>query len=558
VWFSQSSPSALAKALSLPCPALPFFVAGVCVCTYLRGFITSYLEHFHPYLPILRKKNPDECYDASPPLFWTVLFIGSRRYRPRGGSHGDNEAGDLHTTLADDYLADAVWSGAASPTMGLEGVHALLLLAAWPLPAVRLSTDPSGALVGVALNACMCMGLHVGVRSRGEFATAMKQRMVLNGLTDEDAAATWAACCTLAQKTAANAAHPPLPIPFSDAPWRPVLARRPAMYAGLVALFDIHQFLARFHTAMAAQIAALERADDASVQSWEDDFDTFYPTAIAPVVGPVVADDDSNDPGNTAEAAGAGPRNFFSRFVVLAARLEIQAYYFHSPPALPPGPNFRLHAARIFATARAVVLAIIDFENQGGSLAHIPQWGFRALFDAACIILSILHSDNAPTLVPVPPPDSGLDPGPAETSADTIARQAYETVFRCSVWHDDLPHRGATMLEVYWALRDEMPTNPRAPCALAHRTGAGVSLWALSAFKDRLIEVSHKTARTAMATRALDVMRIPPKKPDPDDNHNHNTQEPPTPADAEAFSEMDWTRFLEEFEWDGNDSLFFS
>lgn len=81
--------------------------------------------------------------------------------------------------------------------VNMEGVHALLYLATWPLPTIRLVTDPTSTLVNVAMTNAMMMGLHTGRGSHPEFCIGARK---LCQSTDEEAAATWMACCLLSQK----------------------------------------------------------------------------------------------------------------------------------------------------------------------------------------------------------------------------------------------------------------------------------------------------------------------------------------------------------------------
>lgn len=80
----------------------------------------KFLQCFHPLLPILRKRDPDACYEANQTLFWVVVYVACRRY-PRDGA--------LLSALVD-HVGRHVWLMASVPAMNLEAVHALLLLCA--------------------------------------------------------------------------------------------------------------------------------------------------------------------------------------------------------------------------------------------------------------------------------------------------------------------------------------------------------------------------------------------------------------------------------------------
>lgn len=85
----------------------------------------------------------------------------------------------------------------ANPVMNLDAIHALLYLASWPLPSIRLVTDPSTTLVSIAMTNSMMMGLHTGRGSHREFCIGLRKYCES---TNEEASSTWLACCILAQK----------------------------------------------------------------------------------------------------------------------------------------------------------------------------------------------------------------------------------------------------------------------------------------------------------------------------------------------------------------------
>lgn len=146
-----------------------------------------YLQHFHPFLPILRKKEPDDCYDAQPVLFWAILYVTCRRYAK------DTQ---LFSALVE-HMTKNLWPMMSSAVLGLDEIHAILLVCAWPYPTIRFVTDPSSMLVNIAMNACMSLGLHTGRGSHPQFCVGSRHGYTS---TDEEASSTWIACCLLAQR----------------------------------------------------------------------------------------------------------------------------------------------------------------------------------------------------------------------------------------------------------------------------------------------------------------------------------------------------------------------
>src|SRR5689334_12307855 len=111
----------------------------------------SFFKHFHPFLSILDESlNPDQHYDHSVVLFWTIIGIASR--------HSKDDP-TLITSLASP-ISSLLWEKIASPphTPGL--VQAIILLATWPFPVSTMNTDPSLTILSIAKASAMALGLH--------------------------------------------------------------------------------------------------------------------------------------------------------------------------------------------------------------------------------------------------------------------------------------------------------------------------------------------------------------------------------------------------------------
>lgn len=224
-----------------------------------------YLQCFHPFMPILRIRDPDECFDACPTLFWIIVYVASRRY-PRDRS--------LFPLLVD-HLGKDIWLMASSPAMNYEGVHALLILCNWPLPTVRFVTDPSPTFGAMALQSAMFLGCHTGRGNHPDYHVGVRQHFLA---TDEEASATWLACCIAAQRTTAAAGLPPPTTQHSDV--RPKAALESPAWTDVLAMHEVQRFLNRLHTAMYAQITANGGVTESSVAMWETDFESLKPLLI--------------------------------------------------------------------------------------------------------------------------------------------------------------------------------------------------------------------------------------------------------------------------------------
>ncbi|KAK6428274.1 hypothetical protein LTR95_015582, partial [Oleoguttula sp. CCFEE 5521] len=86
----------------------------------------------------------------SPFLFWTILWVGSRRY-----SKGRETADFLAAHISE--VALAALSARSTIMQTLQG---LLVLCTWPVPVTTMRNDLSYFLSGAALNLAMEIGLH--------------------------------------------------------------------------------------------------------------------------------------------------------------------------------------------------------------------------------------------------------------------------------------------------------------------------------------------------------------------------------------------------------------
>ena len=146
------------------------------------------MQFYHPQLPILRKQDPNDCYEAYPTLFWAIIYIACRRFC---------RDEDLFTALIED-LTRTPWQLFSSFTnVCLESVHAVILVCAWPLQGIRFPTDPCPSMMNFAMIMCMQSGMHMGMGASPEFCCGPRS---IAKCTDEQASATWLATCALANR----------------------------------------------------------------------------------------------------------------------------------------------------------------------------------------------------------------------------------------------------------------------------------------------------------------------------------------------------------------------
>jgi len=130
--------------------------------------------------------TPDDYYERSQLLFWTIIAIASRSYSEEAGIYAG-----LRTPL--DKL---MWEKISSTPHSHLTIQAILLLCVWPYSSPSMVTNPSFMLISIAKTACMHLGLH-----RPEILqdfNRVKFRVLPEHV--EEAAKVWAGCCIAAER----------------------------------------------------------------------------------------------------------------------------------------------------------------------------------------------------------------------------------------------------------------------------------------------------------------------------------------------------------------------
>ncbi|KAL7947326.1 hypothetical protein V8C42DRAFT_317471 [Trichoderma barbatum] len=501
-------------------------------------YFSKFLQHFHPFLPILRKKEPDECYDAQPMLFWAVLYVASRRYA---------KDSQLFGALVE-HMSKNMWTMMSSAVLGLDEIHTILLVCAWPYPTIRFVTDPSSMFAAIAMNACVSLGLHTGRGSHPQFCVGGRHGYTS---TDEEASSTWVACCLISQRTSASAGHPPPFIQLSDTRCKAALESN--YWADLLTTYELQRFLNRFHMAMHAQTLTVGSVPESAVAVWETEFETLKPAIIR---------FDTE----------------ISRILRLAAQLEIQLFYFMSPSTItatnnnliinantaivnppPPSsptssssspptpqsnPSLRINALKAFTTARSLILTALDLDSRSKFIAHCPGILCRALTDAANTIVYLLHSRWGPDADSFSPDDANL-----------LAQQAHSAIMRCSVKEQDIWYRGSVIMETFWSFRSYVPKFETVPPSWVSRGGAGITYACLERFKNGLLMAQKSTDGV---NKCLEIIQF---RTDQSSGTNTVAQDQPmtnnVPA-SDPFQDVDWSMFMDDFGWTGEDGVLMS
>ncbi|EHK17070.1 uncharacterized protein TRIVIDRAFT_161840 [Trichoderma virens Gv29-8] len=325
-------------------------------------------------------------------------YFSNRRYA---------KDGQLFGALVE-HMTKNLWTMMSRTVLGLDEIHTILLVCAWPYPTIRFVTDPSSMFAAIAMNACVSLGLHTGRGSHPQFCVGSRHGYTS---TDEEASSTWIACCLISQRTSASAGHPPPFIQHSDTRCKAALESN--YWADLLATYELQRFLNRFHMAMHAQTSTVGSIPESAVAVWENEFE---------VLKPLIIRFDTE----------------ISRVLKLAALLEIQLFYFMSPSTITATNNnliINANTAIAFTTARSLILTALDLDSRSKFISHCPGILCRALTDAANTIVYLLHSVWGPDSDALSPDEANL-----------LAQQAYSAIMRCSVKEQDIWYRGSNGL----------------------------------------------------------------------------------------------------------------
>ncbi len=166
-------------------------VTTECIQELHKRFFTL----FNPFVPFLNpERTPDEYFQRSPLLFWTIVTTGARQY---------SADPDLFSALIQP-LTRLVWTTMADVPQNYHVVKALILLCAWPLPTSSTSTDPTLMLCGLMMKIALQIGLHRPSHAQ-DFT---KFRIELREIELQDRVVVWSVCNMVAQRICTSYGQP--------------------------------------------------------------------------------------------------------------------------------------------------------------------------------------------------------------------------------------------------------------------------------------------------------------------------------------------------------------
>ncbi|KAH8203353.1 hypothetical protein TruAng_002448 [Truncatella angustata] len=320
------------------------------VLSRLHGVATDmyrYFEHFHPYMPIVRYRDPNKIYDQGSVLFWTIIMIACRRY--------------ARTPSTLSFLMGAVrrelFSVISMLPLSIHSINALILVGTWVFPDVRFLNDPTSIFSGVIMNAALLLGIHSGKGSNPEYSIGMFQ----NNFSDEEAHYTWAGYCITSQRMAEYRGLPPLGSSFNQTVQNVIDGNTPFHVPGSFrVLLECQKFANRVSKTMAACLDETRGVSSHVVRHLEEEFDHIRGLICS-------------------ERAGYNPE------------------------------SLKRHVIRAYTTARTVVSVALELERSHSFLRHMPHFYFRSLLTAFCIIYKVLRSSYMDFLIHKESEQAALD-----------------------------------------------------------------------------------------------------------------------------------------------------
>ncbi|XPS78991.1 hypothetical protein M3J09_010986 [Ascochyta lentis] len=191
-----------------------------------------FFTQYHPLFPILdASMGPNDYYDSSPFLFWTIIVIGSRRYTDDPNVLG--KSSQLITPLA--------FSSMALRSSPMPVIQGLLLLCTWRLPTNSMYKDMTHLMCGSAVHLATQIGLHISGVGQ-DFARMPVKK-------DEEhkvfRARLWLCCVIVSIRTSCAEGIPPLAESFFDCDERDREDMIPYLPADLQFLHKVYIILLR-------------------------------------------------------------------------------------------------------------------------------------------------------------------------------------------------------------------------------------------------------------------------------------------------------------------------
>ncbi|KAK5664254.1 hypothetical protein OQA88_471 [Cercophora sp. LCS_1] len=454
----------------------------------INYYFDKYFEHFHPYLPIVRTRDPNAIYKRGPVLFWAIIMTACRRFA----------RDDTVFQFLIDSLLPEIWNSVSQPPLRLPIINSLLLLATWPFPTIRFLSDPSIIFAGIAMNSSFLTGLHTGSGGHSEFKGAMcKQKD-----SDEEAIFTWAGCAVISHRVSAYMGCPSSGALFNKTIDSLLDGSSPFSVPRYVVIhLETTRFLNRVSRTMCASLEEAQGVSHHLVAQMEDEY-----TKVQRTLYPENSDLD--------------------HLTLLSTLLEIQTYYFMPLPGYSE-EILKRNLIKCYTTAESVIYQAMRLHRETAFLHYAPHFVFRTLLCATCVVMSV-HL-------------SSYTKGFQVDTVDTLIKESIRAMGICSVQEGDLHMRVTNMLEKYWNMRQHIPrTDPATDAGVSdftHRLGASLTFGCLRRWK-RDVEQARDASTPNPTQQGIESLQEGPRL---GANADLGLTDP--------FQRFDWNAFMDDFDW---------
>ncbi|KAI0512636.1 hypothetical protein F5B22DRAFT_648486 [Xylaria bambusicola] len=401
-------------------------------------YFQKFFECYHPYMPVVRYRDANKCYESCPLLFWTIIYVASLRYA---------KSKSLITFLSEE-IRRQVFMALGEVPITLPTLNAIILICSWIFPSCRFHHDPSVMLSSMTTNAALLLGLHTGKGGHPEYSHGVFK----NNFTDEEATYTWAGLNIVSQRVSSFMGLPPVTSLFNQTIQNTIDGRTPFhVPSGFRILLECQKFSNHISKIVLANLQESSGVSTHIVQVLEDEWNTLQG---------MICSERADD---------------LDRFNALLVRLEIQVYYMMPAPGYSPRLLKQL-ILRTYHTATSVLQNVQELDQKIGLLSHITYPQFRSLITASCVIFKLLRSSYMQFL--------------DRKSVEATAADAISICERLSVVEGDMPLRLKallkTFLELYHSSSDpgaSWQTEEPVAANFRQRLGAAVTFDCLMSWK---------------------------------------------------------------------------
>ncbi|KAI2642871.1 hypothetical protein GGS21DRAFT_486696 [Xylaria nigripes] len=457
-------------------------------------YFRKYFECYHSYMPVVRHRDPNKCYELCPLLFWTIIYVSSRRYA---------RSSSLVPFLSEEIRRQA-FAALGDVPLTLPTINAIILICSWIFPRVRFINDPSSLLSNATINAALLLGLHTGRGGHPEYSHGAFQ----NNYTDEEATYTWAGLNIVSQRVSSYLGLPPICSLFNQT-IQNIIDGRTSFHvpSSFRIMLECQKFSSHVNKIVHANLEESNGVSSHIVQVLEDEWN---------IVQGMISSERADD---------------LDKFNALVVLLEIQVFYLMPPPG-HTSDSMKQLVLRTYQTASSVLRSAQELDQKIGFLAHITHYQVRSLVTAMCVIFKLLRSSWMQFL--------------DTKSIEATALEAVSINQRMSIVDGDLPMRFAALIRTFLDLyqssvfngtwHNEEPTVSDFP----HRLGASVTLdclgrWKYDSTRTRTLQQQHLQQQQLQQQQQQQAPNLP-------------ADDSTLPSNAPESLGIDWS-FMDDFDW---------